>query len=191
MTQKQFEYNSINTVPYSLPVRASRMLSWCITQTGVFSMSTGKSVANIPRLDKHTHTGTNCLTFEAHVWFPQTVSVDLCVWRTSCSLTFTSAPSLLENCILIRPVTFAYWAVCEKLSLYPSCAPSPSDITLISPLKPAACPWNPKLCIWTYCSQSSLNTLHEHHTRLSCTVFVSHFPRQNLNNLKSRHKKNT
>lgn len=55
VTQKQFEYNSINTVTYSLPVRASRMLSWCITQTGVFSMSTGKSVANIPVLT-NTHT---------------------------------------------------------------------------------------------------------------------------------------
>lgn len=56
-------------------------------------------------------------------WSPQTVSVDLCVWMTSCSLTFTIGPTLMKNCILIRPMTFAYWAVWEKLGLYPSCAP--------------------------------------------------------------------
>jgi len=49
--------------------------------------STVKSVANILRLDKHTHTHTLKLiaSLLEHVsdflsWSPQTVSVDLCVW---------------------------------------------------------------------------------------------------------------
>lgn len=76
----------------------------------------------------NTHTFKLIASLLEHVsdflcWSPQTVSVDLCVWMTSCSLTFTSAPTLTENCILIRPMTFAYWAVWEKLGLYPSCAP--------------------------------------------------------------------
>lgn len=78
----------------------------------------------------NTHTFKLIASLLKHVsdflsWSPQTVSVDLCVRMTSCSLTFTSAPTLMENCILIRPMTFAYWAVWEKLGLYPSCAPIP------------------------------------------------------------------